>query len=112
MGWRLAAGPQVENGPESGVPKYAGRNVTAAADGNHKVWLEVIENAICGCLAEFVNLQFATLANPSPLHSLSMPFVRIFNLRLGGGTSKWEGGAEGSGMLVCDLKDALANDLE
>lgn len=54
----------MENGPSWGAPKYAGRNVTAAADGNHKVRLEIIENAIRGRLAQFVNLQFAALARP------------------------------------------------
>lgn len=60
--------------PELRAPKYAGRNVAAATDGNHKVWLEIIENAVCGRLAQFVNLQFAALADSNPLHDMSMFF--------------------------------------
>ena len=38
------------------VPENASGNITAAANGDHKVWLEVIEDALRGSLAELVDL--------------------------------------------------------
>ena len=76
----------MENDPESGIPKYAGRDVAAAADGNHKVWLEVVENAICGRLAQFVNLQFAALARPQSIAlfvSALLPYLRSVGIGKG-----------------------------
>jgi hypothetical protein len=45
-----------ESSPRPGLPQDSGRNITAAADGDHEVWLEVIEDIGCRNLAELVHL--------------------------------------------------------
>ena len=38
------------------IPEDARGNVASAADGDHQVWLEVIEDLLSGALAELVHL--------------------------------------------------------
>lgn len=38
------------------VPQDAGGDVSAAANGNHEVWLKFMKDALCRCLAQLVHL--------------------------------------------------------
>ena len=42
---------------KNNVPKDARWHVSTAADGDHEIWLEVIEDLVCRSLAELVNLR-------------------------------------------------------
>lgn len=97
---RSAAGRTVEKRPSWGAPKYAGRNVTAAADGNYKVRLEVIENAIRGRLAQFMYLRFAALARPQPVATQVKCSFVVSSIGVGWGLE----GGEWSGMVNCHLQ--------